>query len=243
MANIKQQLEQALMSPTWKQNASWWGKPSANYDGLGGQDPRDMIGPEDMVSTRNVEDITAKAKRSPNDWYSFAKNSGLTPAGQVNRNVDLSVNADRIQQELGSPVAQQNKAAKNNFINNRYNSYAGGEFEPDVHSVSAQRTDNYMRQIEKNPNQGVYEVGPYDGYSKMRDTEALPHYNATGYSKPLVNKLAVPIGRLPVVGALSGAQGVAGASDLYNNVKQNGPIAGYTKWLGMQTKNPTTDYE
>lgn len=211
MAGLREQLEQALLkAKTWKQNAAWWGKPPSMYDGTSAPDPRSMLGPEDMVNSRNVEDIAKRANRTPEDWYSFAKNQNRNDANAIN------------QANQPPPVKAQNKAMKNRVINNT-NPYTGGEFEPEVHSPSAQRMANYENQILKNPNKGIYDVGYNDPYGHVRNLEELTPYEYGG--KPLVNKLATPLSRLPVVGGMLDAINIAKELQA---IKNDG--GGWLKW-------------
>ena len=52
-----------------------------------------------------------------------------------------------------------------------------------------------------------------------------------------------PLGVLPAAGMLSTIAGAPNTMQLLDNVKQNGPIGGYAKWLGLQTKSANGDYE
>ena len=146
--------------------------------------------------------------------------------------------ANRLNQlEQPPPVKAQNKAAKNAALLDDARARAWNpdlvEGAADARLFSRPKGDNLANKPQ------LKDVGmPTYGQERLTRGDVLQ------WRKSGIEDMARPIVKLPMVaGALGGASGVMSANDLRNDVNQNGPIAGYAKWLGLQTKNPTQDYE
>jgi hypothetical protein len=142
----------------------------------------------------------------------------------------IGQNQERMKQ-FAPPVAQQNKAAKYDYMGKLVGDTNSGvpiSFADEGNAVESSminqgRKQNMYNQRTINPEQAV---------------------TVRGNSGQAINKLATPMGVLPAIaGILGGAQGMGAAAELLKYVKTMGPQAGYAHFLGLQTQNPTQTYE